>query len=334
MTDRISSERISIPKIDSQRSLTQHYLYLAPIRGITDFLFRNIFYHHFAGIDAAIAPFITPQTKTLFKDKALSDVLPQNNRVKPLVPQLLHTSSKDFLVLASRLTDLGFTHINWNLGCPAPMVAKKKRGSGLLPYPEEIISLLEEVMPQLKIQLSIKTRLGYAKKTDLLQLLPHLNDFPLKEIIVHTRLGTQLYRGKTDPKSFAACRKISNHTLVYNGDIYDRNTFESLAAHFPEINRWMLGRVILMNPFLAEEIKGFPGESTTKRMERLYAFHEDLYEQYKSRLSGPGHLLGRMKQLWIYLISSFPGKEKSFKKLKKSTSTNQYLDNVQRIFDL
>lgn len=334
MVDRISSKNNLAPNTAPQGNLTEHYLYLAPIRGVTDFLFRNVFYHHFDGIDAAIAPFITPQTKTLFNDRMLFDVLPQNNGAKPLIPQLLHTSSKDFLVLATRLTDLGFTHINWNLGCPAPMVAKKKRGSGLLPYPEEITSLLEKVMPQLKIQLSIKTRLGYTEKNELLQLIPSLNDFPLKELIIHTRLGTQLYRGKTDPKGFAACRKVSNHTLVYNGDIYDRHTFESLATRFPEINRWMLGRVILMNPFLAEEIKGFPEESFTTRMERLYTFHEDLYEQYKKRLSGPGHLLGRMKQLWIYLISSFPGKEKSFKKLKKSSSTDQYLDSVRRIFDL
>jgi len=333
MIDRISSKKNLAPKPNPQGNLAEHYLYLAPIRGVTDFLFRNLFYHHFDGIDAAIAPFITPQTKTLFNDRILSDVLPKNNRAKPLIPQLLHTSSKDFLVLATRLTDLGFTHINWNLGCPAPMVAKKKRGSGLLPYPEEIISLLEKVMPQLKIQLSIKTRLGYAEKNELFQILPSLNDFPLKEIIIHTRLGTQLYRGETDPGGFAACRKVSNHTLVYNGDIYDRNTFESLAARFPETNRWMLGRVILMNPFLAEEIKGFPRESFTTRIERLHNFHDDLYDQYKKRFSGPGHLLGRMKQLWIYLISSFPGKEKSFKKLKKSSSTDQYLDSVQRIFD-
>jgi len=313
--------------------LTEHYLYLAPIRGITDALFRNVFYHHFGGIDAAIAPFITPQTNTRFNDKTLSDVLPQHNTLKPVIPQLLHTSPKDFLVLATRLTELGFTHINWNLGCPAPMVTQKKRGSGLLPHPERIIAILEEVIPQLKVQLSIKTRLGYTEKKELFHLIPPLNQFPLKEITIHTRLGTQLYRGKTDPDGFADCQKLSNHTLVYNGDIYNRNIFLSLAARFPTIDRWMLGRGILMNPFLAEEIKEYHMESATKRMERLYAFHEDLYEQYKSRLSGPGHLLGRMKQLWQYLSSSFSEKEKSFKQIKKSTSTNQYRDNVRQIFN-
>jgi len=322
-----------IPTHDPDLSPADHYLYLAPIRGVTDALFRNTFYRHFDGIDSAIAPFINPQRKALFSEKMLSDILPQNNTIKPVIPQLLHTSPDDFLTLAKRIADLGFTHINWNLGCPAPMVTRKKRGSGLLPYPDEIISFLDRVMPKLTIQLSLKTRLGFADKNELLQLLPILNDLPLKEIIIHTRLGKQLYRGKTDPQSFEACQRTSRHTLVYNGDINSRTDFISLAGQFPTINRWMIGRGILMNPFLAEEIKGFPGESGTKRMERLYNFHEDLYKGYEEKLSGPGHLLGRMKQLWIYLISSFPGNEKGFKKLKKSNSPDQYIDSVNQIFN-
>jgi len=313
--------------------MTSPFLYLAPIKGITDALFRNTFYHHFDGIDAAIAPFINPQRKSLFENKMLSDVLPENNTSKPVIPQLLHTSPEDFLILATRLADLGFNHINWNLGCPVPMVARKKRGSGLLPYPEEIVSFLEKVLPELTIQLSIKTRLGFTDKNELLQLLPLLNDFPLEEIIIHTRLGKQLYRGRTDPETFKDCQIISNHCLVYNGDINGRNVFVSLTEQFPTVNRWMIGRGILMNPFIAEEIKEFPEESAERRMERLYNFHADLFQQYEEKLSGPGHLLGRMKQLWIYLIHSFPGKEKSFKKLKKSTSSTQYHDCVKQIFD-
>jgi len=309
------------------------YLYMAPIRGLTDSLFRDIFHHHFKGIDAAVAPFINPQKKALFNNRMLLDVLPQNNRTRPVIPQLLHTYPEDFLLLAARLADLGYTHINWNIGCPAPMVARKKRGSGLLPYPDEIISFLDKVVPKLTLHLSIKTRLGFKDKSELLQLLPRLNDFPLREIIIHTRLGSQLYRGSTDPESFAACREISRHILVYNGDINSHSDFSSLAGQFPQVNRWMIGRGLLMNPFLAEEIKPLPVKAETQRTERLHSFHEDLYRRYEEKLSGPGHLLSRMKQLWAYLIASFPGKKKEFKKLRKSSTTSQYRDCVNRIFD-
>jgi len=311
----------------------QPFLYLAPLRGLTDALFRETLVNHFGGFDAAVAPFITPQKKSLYEDKQIRDVLPENNTRLPVVPQLLHTDPEDFLVLARRLTELGYSHINWNLGCPAPMVARKKRGSGLLPFPEEIIDLLSQVIPKLEIELSIKTRLGFNDFAETRALLPQLNCFRLKEIIIHTRLGKQLYKGATDPDGFAVCRQLSVHQLTYNGDINDVATFRSLAARFPSVERWMIGRGALSNPFLAEEIKGSPLQSADERRMRLYNFHQDLFNRYTERLSGPSHLLGRVKHLWLYLIASFPGKNKLLKKILKSNSPAAYCEAVERLFE-
>ena len=99
------------------------YIYLAPIRGLTDALFREVLFKHFNGFDAAMAPFINPQGASKYEDKMLRDVLPENNQGLEIIPQLLNTRPDHCLVLAKRLTDLGYTHINWNLGCPAPMIA-------------------------------------------------------------------------------------------------------------------------------------------------------------------------------------------------------------------
>jgi tRNA-dihydrouridine synthase len=259
-------------------------------------------------------------------------VLPLNNGGLPLVPQLLHTDPEAFLILARRLADLGYSHINWNLGCPAPMIARKKRGSGLLPYPDEITAILTKTMPAVGIEVSIKTRLGFHDPAELYTLLPRLDNFALKEIIIHTRLGKQLYRGTTDPDGFAACRKLSRHVFTYNGDINDIETFRTLAARFPTMDRWMIGRGLLANPFLAEEIKGYPTDSAEERKNRIFAFHAELIARYTERLSGPSHVLGRVKQLWTYLISSFPGQEKSLKKILKSNTLESYHKAIDQLF--
>ncbi len=308
------------------------FIYLAPIRGLTDSLFRETLCRHFLGFDAAMAPFINPQRKSLYDDKMLRDVLPEHNGGPPLVPQLLHTDSEQFLVLSKRLAELGYRHVNWNLGCPMPMVAKKKRGSGILPYPDEILEILDRIMPMLGMELSIKTRLGYHGLGELPALIPALDAFPLKEIIIHARLGRELYKGPTYPDGFADCLEKSKHTLVYNGDITDLETFRALAARFPSVTRWMIGRGALANPFLAEEIKGYPQESAERRRERIFAFHEDLYAHYQDKLSGPGHVLGRVKQLWTYLIGSFPGQEKTLKKILKSNKLERYERAVDQLF--
>ena len=233
--------------------------------------------------------------------------------------------------MALRLQDLGYTHINWNLGCPVPMVAKKKRGSGLLPYPEVIIALLEEVVPKLQAQLSIKTRLGYVDSSEILMLLPRLDAFPLKEIILHARLGKQLYAGQVDLDTFALCREQSRHELVYNGDVADIKTFNKLTERFPWVNRWMIGRGALADPFLAESLRG-ESSSTLDQLPRLKEFHADLYQVYRRRFSGPGHLLGRMKQLWLYLIASFPQRRKILKKITKARTEQDYLQAMDELF--
>ena len=307
------------------------FFYLAPIQGVTDALFRRIHPQHFGGFDAAIAPFINPQRNSTAKEKWLADVLPENNPGLPVIPQVLNTDPEEFITLAHRLQDLGHTHINWNLGCPVAMVAKKKRGSGLLPYPETIVALLEKIVPQLSAQLSIKTRLGYHHRREIATLLPLLDAFPLKEIIIHARLGVQLYRGGVDLEGFALCRELSRHTLVYNGDITDVAAFKALSQGFPWVSRWMIGRGILADPFLLQSLKG-DTDPTQNRLKRLEEFHTDLYQGYSRRLSGPGHLLGRMKQLWIYLIASFPDRQRLLKKIKRAASVQQYLQAMDELF--
>ncbi len=300
------------------------FLYLAPLQGVTEVLFRNLFSRHFPGFDAAMAPFINPQGQANFKEKVLADVLPEHNTGLPLIPQLLHNNAENFVAMAIRLEDLGYRHINWNLGCPAPMIVRKRRGSGLLPYPEAIVSFLEEVLPRLKARLSIKTRLGLNTPGEILDLLPRLDDFPLEEITIHARLGRQLYQGATDLEGFARCQELSRHRLVYNGDITDTAVFNALRRRLPAVQRWMIGRGALSDPFLPAAIKGTEPISRQEKNQRIMAFHEALYDQYSQRLCGPSHLLGRMKQLWTYLIASFPGQEKLLKRIHKARSEEQY----------
>jgi len=118
------------------------------------------------------------------KDKHLKDVLPDNNQAMPVIPQILGNKAEDFILLAKRLFDLGYETVNWNLGCPFPMVAKKKRGSGLLPYPQKIEAFLEATIPAIPNRLSIKARLGRKKTDEILTLLQIFNRYPLDEVII------------------------------------------------------------------------------------------------------------------------------------------------------
>ncbi len=307
---------------------------LAPLRGITDALFREILPRHADGFNDALAPFINPQKHLKFPDRMLQDILPENNHGLPLTPQLLYTDPDLFLSIAKRIAGLGYYKLNWNLGCPAPQVTRKKRGSGFLPYPQEICAFLDTILPELdKIGcvLSIKMRLGYQNIQEGLTVISLLNNYPLEEIILHPRLGQQLYRDQTDVEGFRQFLASSRHKLVYNGDINTQRDFSLLKEKFPAITSWMIGRGAIANPFLAEEIAA-AGTNTSKKRERLYHYHQELFTRYSSYLSGPGHLLGRMKLIWGYLINSFPGKKKALKKIQKSSTVSKYHIAVEALF--
>lgn len=307
-------------------------LYMAPLKGITDSLFRQVYQRHFPGLDRAVAPFVNPQKSPRYPEKLLADLLPEKNVDLELVPQVLNTDAEGFIALGNRLHELGYTEINWNLGCPVKMVAGKKRGAGLLPHPELIIDLLEQVLPRLEPALSIKMRLGYHSHKEALALLPRLEPLPLTEIILHARLGVQLYRGPVHLDHFDLCRAQTSHRLVYNGDLVSLEDFTGLATKLASIDRWMIGRGLLINPFLPAEIKGIQ-LSAVERRKKLQLFHNDLYQALKERLSGPGHLLGRMKQVWIYFIGAFPGKQKLLKKITRASSEQHYLNAVASVVE-
>jgi len=312
--------------------LEEKRLYMAPLKGITDALFRRVYNRHFGGIDAAVAPFINPQSQPRYPNKLIRDLLPENSDGAVLIPQVLNTDADGFIALADRLFDLGYREINWNLGCPVKMVAGKRRGSGLLPYPETIIALLDRILPRLKQRLSIKMRLGYHSPEEALALLPMLEPYPLSEIIVHARLGKQLYRGTVDLDQFERCCAATSHRLVYNGDIVSLEDFTRLSHRFPSIERWMIGRGLLINPLLPEQIKNM-NMSKLERLDRLRGFHDELYTSIKQKLSGPGHLLGRMKQVWIYFIGAFPEKEQLLKKITRASSEKSLLAAVEKVME-
>ena len=307
-------------------------LYMAPMKGFTDHMFRGAFADHFGGFDLAVAPFIASRQDHRIKRKYVKDVLPENNTRMPVVPQILSKTATDFIVLANYLYDLGYDTVNWNLGCPYPMVANKKRGSGMLPYTDRIRIFLDRVIPEIRGSLSIKVRLGWKENAEIFRLLPLIDPYPLSEIIIHPRTGLQRYQGAVDLDAFAECLAVTRHPVVYNGDIRTVDDFRRLSRRFDRVYAWMIGRWSLADPFL-------PGRITTgvddipDKIYRMQRFHEALFETYKRLLDGPSHVLGKMKGFWQYFSLSFEDCKKAMKEIRKTRRPDQYLERVNLFFE-
>lgn len=306
-------------------------IHSSPLQGFTDFRFRNAFQKHFGGIDLYMAPYIRLDGKHEIKPGNVRDILPANNNSLKLIPQIITKDADEFLFVAKYVQELGYNELNWNLGCPYSMVAKRGMGSGLLSSPEKIDEILNSVFAESYIQISVKMRLGYQNPKEIFSVLPILEKYTLANITIHPRIGKQLYKGEVDLKTFAECLNLTSHKIFYNGDITSFQSFRELKDRFPAIDNWMIGRGMISDPFLPSVIKADNPQYPDNRYEIFTSFHDELFSSWEEALSGQKHLLMKMLSFWEYFIQSFPNSPKGLKKIKKAQSINVYREAVKQI---
>ena len=272
-------------------------LWLAPLHGITSYTFRNTLCRHFGGIDCFMAPFLPAQPKGKFRPKVWQDIAPANNTALPLVPQLMGNRPEQFVDTMRLLNEqFGYKHFNINIGCPSSPVVRHRRGCGLMPHPDSVEEIVAEVTKATPFHLSLKMRLGLHNADEGRQLLTRLDDYPLEFLVIHPRLGDDLYEGTPDLDTFEEFCQLTRHKIIYSGDVFTVEDYERLSERFPQVEGWMLGRGMLRNPFLAEEIKG---QDTGDKNGRFNAFYHDLVDKLLP-IRGESGTLANLKELWHY----------------------------------
>jgi len=298
----------------NQSKLNDPIFYLAPMLGITDACFRSAFMKYFGGFDCGISPFVRTLQGERYKESAFKDLLRHQETSLELFPQVLTNDPSDFIKLAKDLCDAGFSKINLNMGCPVPTAAGKGRGAGLLPEIDYVDQLLDKVLSQIPNKLSIKTRIGLDSEDDLLKMSKVFDRYPLYEIIVHPRTAKQKYGGSVNHEVFDVFCEESKHQIVYSGDIFSVDEFSEIQARHPQINRWMLGRGILKNPFLMQEIRGNQEPGTKVIREFLVS----LSKLYAERDLSDHIIMTRIKVLLLYLGIGHGFPKKTVKALRKA----------------
>ena len=125
--------------------------YLAPMEGITGYIYRNAYRDFFGDIDKYFTPFIAATSHKGLKSRELRDVLPENNEGIEVVPQILTNNATDFITTVDKLKQFGYKEVNLNLGCPSGTVVSKFRGSGFLAKREMLDEFLAEIFDRCDI---------------------------------------------------------------------------------------------------------------------------------------------------------------------------------------
>ncbi len=329
-------------------------LYLAPMEGITNHIYRRAWHRHFGPADRYFAPFLT---NIGLNHKELADLLPENNKGMELVPQILTNRPEIFLELAETLRSLGYTEVNLNLGCPSGTVTAKGRGSGFLRDPRALDEFLEKIFARCPLRISVKTRIGYADEAEWPPLWELLSRYPFSERIIHPRLRSDFYRGPVRIESFAHAYRSAQTQIAaaagipasppyapasppapsgiarpsacpcYNGDIFTHADFQAITTRFPALPAVMLGRGLITNPGLARELRGQP----PMKAAQLRGFLEELEAGYRAVMSGDKNVLYRLMEVWSYLSNSFDEPEKIRRRIRKAANLAEYEQIIKEL---
>jgi len=308
--------------------ISKSVIYLAPLQGFTDYSFRQAFCTLFEVPDLAFSPFIETHKPD---HRAYRDVLPDRNKGISLVPQVLGNNADEIKQVTLHINELGYTQVNWNLGCPFPMVTKKHLGAGLLPYPQQIDTVLNELYKDTTLQLSIKMRLGLTSPDDWKALVPVFNRYPLTEVIIHGRTASQMFNGEVNESGFLDMISQLVHPACYNGNINSLDNFLSLSQRMPFVSRWMIGRGLIANPLLINEIKTNNKATPQEIKTAINRLHDQLLYQNSIHLSGDSHLMHKVKPYWEYFAKSLPDCNKGLKKIRKASTFSAYINACKEV---
>lgn len=303
--------------------------YLAPMEGITTYIYRNAYQKHFGGIDKYFTPFIASKK---MNRREINEILPEHNQTLSVVPQILTNRADEFLQITKQIAEYGYKSVNLNLGCPSGTVTARKRGAGFLSVPDELDHFLYEIFEKSPLKISIKTRIGVESLDEWADILEIYKKYPLEELIIHPRLQKEFYKYTPHQEAFfTAVNTLTDIPLCYNGDIATVQDYDGLLCRIPQTSCIMAGRGILKNPALVLQLKHTDtAEFFTK--ENLKNFHDEIFENYASIMDGERPVLFKMKDLWTYMVTCFEKPEKHLKKIRKAAGFTEYRAAVNLMF--
>ncbi len=301
--------------------------YLAPMEGLTGYVFRNILNRRFPGVAKYFSPFISPDGSGKFKSGSMRDILPENNPDLELVPQVLCNTPEQFIAASKIFGDMGYREVNLNAGCPSGTVVSKHKGAGMLADTKGLDNFLEEIFSHTQLKISVKTRLGVDTSDNFPEILEIYNKYPIYELTVHARNRAGQYKSPVDLPAFRYALEHSKNPVCYNGNIFSSAELNELNKTAP-CDKVMLGRGVCANPALVRQLKG--GKSLEK--EELRDFLNELSSGLLASGLGEHFTLARLKELWYYMQDMFPGGERKIKMIKRAKYLSDYNEALNALF--
>jgi tRNA-dihydrouridine synthase B len=231
-------------------------LYLAPMAGVTDSVFRRLCKEY--GADVLVTEFVSADG-ILHRNDHTRGMLDFRPEERPLGVQLFGADPYRMAEAAKSVRDwVQPDFIDLNFGCPVNKVVCKHGGSALLrdcPLLERVAStVVKGVYP---LPVTAKIRLGWSSDTiNATTTATILEQAGIGAIAVHGRTKEQGYSGFADWEVIAQVAETVSIPIVGNGDLADVDEI-ALRLQSTKVRGLMIGRAAMTSPWLFRRAKHF-----------------------------------------------------------------------------
>lgn len=315
---------------------TQPRLAVAPMEGIMEHTMRQLL-SNIGGMDYFVSEFVRV-TQYPVPSHTFIRMVPENKNqaqtkyAHPVHTQLLGSNPETMSLSALNAVESGATHIDINFGCPAKRVNGHGGGSFLLQDPDALHKIVSEIRQSLPehIPLSAKIRLGFEDENLLFDNVDAIEKAGASKLVIHGRTKMDGYKPPARWEKIGIIQKSTQMQVVANGDIKDATSLTA-CQNKTGCNEFMIGRGVLENPFVFEEIRrelaGLEKLDYSQKLPELF----DTYYQLLNGHYDDVPKLGRLKQWCGSLRKHFPIIEENLKPLRQSNSATEFFQQINKI---
>lgn len=228
----------------------ENNIILAPMAGITDLPFRLICKEFGPGL---VTTEMVSSKAILYDDDKTKKLMNIDGEKRPISIQIFGSDIQAMSYAAKYVSNLADI-VDINMGCPAPKVTKNGDGSKLLLDLEKAKQIIETVVQNSKVPVTLKMRVGWDKENIIAKELAKIaENAGISAITVHGRTRDEFYSGNVDLEIIKKVKQAVNIPVIGNGDIKNEETalqmFEKTG-----VDGIMIGRATLGNPWIFEKI--------------------------------------------------------------------------------